>query len=241
MAHNPSTIGIVNKSTTVTDAEVTILSNAINKILPIFCNDWYITPIKTMPFAKGGKITTPINVTIYDDPDISGAYGYHSEENDTPYGKVFSKFILDNGGVVLYSPTTPLTVAQVVCHEVLEMLIDITANRWWSDYRTGIFYAAEVCDPVQGNSLTVAVNTTPVGSRTVTTVQVGLSDWILPTWTDSQALAGPYNHLATLSAPFTIDKNGYTIQANAGNIRSVFGDKVHEFTTNIIRGQFKFS
>jgi hypothetical protein len=164
-------------------------------------------------------------------PDQPGVLAYHDEKDDVPFGKVFVKTIFDHNGVTLYH-TNPLipTVAEAVCHELFEMLIDPNCNTWsmLSDYRT--LYAYEVCDPVQSNPVTVKVQTGITRSGVapnITTTPiyklVGLSDWVLPNWFDPQKRRGPYNHNNTLGSPLTIDKSGYAISLLNGVCKIIWG------------------
>jgi hypothetical protein len=164
-------------------------------------------------------------VYILDQPDVQDAAGYHDEKNDLPYGKVFVNPVLENGGAILIGgPSTPnaMTVAQTLSHEVFELLADLYANTWWS-LPSGDLVAGEVCDPVQNNILRVKV-----GQQIV-----GYSDWILPKWTDSQAKVGPFNHMKTVSAPFTIDKGGYMITLSGGSVQNVFGELVPQWVQDL--------
>jgi hypothetical protein len=102
-----------------------------------------------------------------------------------------------------------------VSHEIFEMLVDLRANIWWSSLDYSTFYAAEVCDPVEGNVVVVESKEYP---------KVGLSDWILPAWADPMARAGPYNHTNTLKAPFTLDKGGHRITLVNGTITQELGE-----------------
>jgi len=100
-----------------------------------------------------------------------------------------------------------MSIPQCLAHEVFELLVDPYCNTWWQS-ANGTLFAGEVCDPVQNNS--VIVN------------GMIFSDWILPKWTDAQATKGPFNHLNTLSKPFTMSKAGYTIQMSQGRVTNVF-------------------
>jgi len=190
---------------------------ALNTLLVQFCKDWSLTAFSAVYVPKA---TTNIPANTYiiylmDNSDVNGALAYHDLLSDIPYGKVFAKTVIANGGVLLYEPTLKLpTVAQTLAHEVFELIIDPRCNVWWMNYYTGILVAAEVCDPVENN---VVVVTLPNGTK------VGMSDWILPSWQDAQNTKGPFNHLNTLTAPFQI-KNGYTIQIKNSRITAIYGD-----------------
>ena len=120
---------------------------------------------------------------IDEDPSAPGALAFHTEENGLPRadGYILTKIMLENGGVPLYNEANPKgsTVAANLFHELAEAFIDPTVNVWWRDGQD-VFYAAEVCDPVQGNNVIV---TTPDG------IKVALSDFVFPAWRDLMAPA----------------------------------------------------
>ena len=234
-------IAIVNISTVVSDANGSIITSAMNQVLPTFCNDWNL-PLVTAVYVGLGKTTTiPLKVFLMDTSDVSGALGYHDELNNLPYGKCFAKTVLQYGPLLWTANPSVPTFAQTVCHEVFEMLIDLYCNTWAMLADNKTLYAYEVCDPVESNPLTVTVATTstssvkskaapflPTTTTTITNTKVGLSDWILPQWFNSQATRGPFNHNNTLTAPFQLSPNGYVIKTKAGTISYVFGESVTE-------------
>ena len=210
-------ISIINKSSIVSDIHGSCMATALNALLPEFCNDWKI-PLFTVIYVSKGLTEIPPNtyiIYLMDISDVDEALAYHDIRSDIPYGKVFAKTIIDNGGVLLYEPTLKQsTVAQSLSHEVFELIIDPRCNGWWMDRTTGILYASEVCDPVQSNIVVVSLKTG---------IHIGMSDWILPSWQDIQNTSGPYNHLNTLTAPFQI-KNGYAMQIKNSKLTTVYGD-----------------
>jgi hypothetical protein len=235
-------IAIINSSTLVTDVEGECIVKALNILLPKFCRDWNVIPTLTTYVPKGKTTAIVRKIYLFDDATIEGVLGYHSSTSNVPYGKCFVNTVISEGGVILYSddPTVP-TVAEVVCHEVFELLVNPLCNQWWDigDHET--FYAKEPCDPVQSNALTVSVLVSPARSRYNALLRrtvrngpfyqkVGCSDWILPAWANPQETKGPYNHLNTLKAPFTLDKGGYGIQMTGGSagyhMAMLFGSEV---------------
>ena len=104
------------------------------------------------------------------------------------------------------------TVAQAFAHEIFEMLVNQNVNIWWQQ-SNGILVPAEVCDAVQGDIVPVKVGS----------VTVGLSDYVLPVWSDPQSTRGPYNLLNTLTRPFQMAKGGYLVTMKAGVISYVYG------------------
>jgi hypothetical protein len=231
-------LAIVNSSTKVTDAEGNFIVKALNTLLPNFCRDWNVAPTLTTYIPKGKTTTIPRKIYLFDDATIEGILGYHNHiSGNVSYGKCFVNTILSEGGVILYSPNPMVpTVAEVVCHEVFELLVNPYCNEWWDIGDSHTLYAKEPCDPVQSNALTVTI---PVSSevfkyniflrKTLITPavyqKVGCSDWILPAWGNPHDTKGPFNHLKTLEAPFTLDKGGYGIQMTVGSAGNVFAMK----------------
>jgi hypothetical protein len=60
-------------------------------------------------------------------------------------------------------------------------------------------------------------------------VTVGLSDYILPAWSDPQATVGPYNFLNTLTRPFQLAMGGYVILMRNGTMSYVLGKSVSPY------------
>ena len=192
---------------------------ALNSLLPKFCNDWNMRPVSAVYYPRNTSSPIPLKCYIYDTIEAEVALAYQDEINDVPYAKVFVKTILENSGAILAGSGAP-TVSQRISHEVFEMLVDLRINSWWSDYSGATFYAAEVCDPVESN--VVSVN---VGG-----ILVQMSDWVLPAWSDPQAAKGPFNHLNTLTNPMSVDKGGYIITQSNGSTNTVTGCKISSFT-----------
>jgi len=184
-------------------------------LLPVFCKDWSIPAVTAVYVAKG-KVPPVLayKIKLLDTTPVKGDLAYHDIISDIPYGNVYAKTVLSYNGVILYEPTLKRpTVAQTLCHEVFELLVDPRCTMWWMNINTGVLYAGEVADPVESNA--VVVNVGPV--------KVTMSDWILPAWQDVQSKSGPYNHLNTLRTPFAVDKNGYVIYIKNGLANYVFG------------------
>jgi hypothetical protein len=221
MSVAPLQVAIQNLSTGLTDVEANILCAGLNKLLPIFCSDWNLR-LTQVRFYNRRQLIPPSLWRIYllDTADTANAMGYHTLSNGIPYGKVFVRTVLQNGGVKFMGRTVNVpTVAQILAHELFEILMSPYANTWWSDANGVKFFAGEVVDPVQGNVVPVTVGTT----------RIGFSDWVLPKWTDSNATKGPFNHNNTLKTPFQIDSGGYMITCKDGEYEFVFGSKINPF------------
>jgi len=210
---------LVNQSSVLLDSDLTLITTAVVKSLIDFCTEWKLSPVTVASVGKGKAIPAAgIKLYLLDDADIQGAFGYHTLVNDIPLGKVFVKTIQAAGGPLLYSPSINLSVSQVVSHEVFEILGDLLCNTWWMAENGATFYAAELCDPVQGNMILNTIN-----GKTVATC-----DYILPAWSDPQAKTGPFNKLNTLKASMTVDKHGYVLKVSCGSVQYIFGDSVEQ-------------
>lgn len=245
-------IAIVNQSNLVSDDDGDTMTKAMNLILPQFCKDWKLPLFTAIYIAKNKNTNILWKVYLRDTTDISGTLGYHEQVNNISIGYVFVNVIFSYGGVILYSknPST-LTVAQTLCHEIFELLTDSNANLWADDGEGVTLYAHESCDPVQSNvvkvvvSKKITVNAKPLKlvngkfqssksyTKTINT-DVGLSDWVLPSWFDPQETKGPFNYLKTLKKPFQIDDGGYVIKLKDGNVDYEFSSTLTESARTFI-------
>lgn len=201
----------------VTDADARLMVAASNLLLPEVAAAWgclaptvvFLADLKAAHKspAKGAWVFHLID----EDPNEPGALAYHTEEGDLVDGYILTKTILENGGVPLYSaahPATP-TVASALFHELAEAFIDPLCNAWWQD-NAGVFYCAEVCDPVESNNVVVPVLVPGKGA-----VKVALSDFVYPAWHDAEAGPGTvFNYANTLKQPFQLDAGGYYVKFN---------------------------
>jgi hypothetical protein len=210
-------IAVVNKSAKVSNDEVVLMVRACQLQLTehynalwgdlqwfvIFYADETLVPARAYPMF------------ILDDPDAAGALGYHAENSNRPYGRIFANPVLDSGGVTLYDPSNPqnVTVSSVLSHEVLEMRQDVFAS-YWSD---GIqaTYAMEVADPVQENSYSVSIS----GKL------VSLSNFVTPAWFNAQSTQEQYDYMGILTEPYSLSSGGYAIvrTAGPGTEQQIFG------------------
>jgi len=236
-------IAVINASTVVSDGDGQTMVTGLNMILPRFCSDWNLQKYTAVYIPKGKSTNIAIKVFLLDTSDVQGALGYHGLSSDVPYGKCFAKTVLDNGGVTLYSPSGAPTLAQCLAHEVFELLVDPLCNSWWDIGDGQTLFARETCDPVESNTVVVTIVLTPAKTtfdpktrksviKPAVVQQVGLSDWILPAWADPQNTKGPFNHMNTLKAPFTLDKGGYGIQITNGSQGQVTAMKFGEAVTD---------
>lgn len=209
---------VINLSTVVTTDQFTKMIKAINTYLSALCNDWTLQPIQLLASTYNSRKVLPNTIFILDTTDEAGALGYHFDNGGDSIGRVFAKTIIQYGGVVLYKDNTTMTVAQCLCHELLEMIGNPNINKWFLD-NNGIFWAGELCDAVQNNLYVVTL----VGN-----VKVGLSDYVLPNYFSPNTLRGPFNKMNTLRSPLTVDRYGYAITIQGNDIVPIYGSNYPE-------------
>ena len=192
---------------------------ALNTQLPAFCNAWNRPQYSCVAAPSSMRPGSYMYCNFLDTADVQGALAYHTESSNVPYSKVFVKTILSYGGVIQMGANNSVpTVAQAFAHEIYEMIGNMNTNIWWQR-NDGNLVPGEVCDPVQG-----AIVPVKVGS-----VTVGLSDYILPNWSDPQATARPFNFLNTITAPFQLAKGGYVVLMKGGSMSYVFGESASTY------------
>jgi len=195
-----------------------LMITAINTLLPAFCTTWSRQQYRCAVAPTGFKATGPYCV-FSDTSTVSGSLAYHSETGNIPFANVFVKTVLQYGGAVLLGATNSVpTVAQAFSHEIFEMIGNMNVNVWWQ-LNNGYLVPGEVCDPVEGNLVRV----------TVGSAVVGLSDYILPSWSDPQETKGPFNYLNTLTKPFQLAKGGYVVLMRNGVMQNVFGMEASDY------------
>ena len=143
---------------------------------------------------SGQQTPTPGYWTIgfFDNADQAGALGYHDLTADgLPLGKVFVKTTLDAGDLVSVTAS----------HETLEMLADPDINRAAEfDDPQGApakFYAYEVCDACEDDSLGYQIN------------GITVSDFVTPAYFEQFQTATKFDLEKHISAPFQILPGGY--------------------------------
>ena len=214
----PTLISVINQSSRVTNAEVESMTKALGvqyaqHVSPI----WGLTPAVE---AVGTGETPTVGSTpayIIDTPDVPNALGYHDEDANGPYIKVFVNPVLDNGGTTLMGS---LSVSAVLSHEGCELLGDPSANRW-ADGPNGSDYAIELSDAVQGDSYDITLDTGVV---------VSVSNFLYPDFFDPNVFPNTkLDYLGKLGLPFTMSPGGYQIvRTEPGNVSQIFG-RAHSF------------
>ncbi len=206
-------IAVINKSSIISNDEVKLMTLGVAlQAREHAAPTWDIRPPK-VEYRDSEDVTEAgaFKVVIFDDADMAGALGYHSDGPDgLPYGRVFVKVSQKNNS----------SVSGVLSHEVLEIMMDPQANYWadnWNDNKT---YALEVADPVESDHYMVDVD----GK------QVEVSNFVLPAWFDPNPPAGSkFDWMGTVSKPFTMSEGGYVIVKDLTSSKAVFGASFPEW------------
>lgn len=145
-------IAVVNATTVLTDAALQSMVDAVQtQVHRDFLPAWGVdAALHCVP--KGSKPPLGMSwMAVLDTADVAGALGYHDVTNDgLPLGKVFAKTTADDGG----------KVSVTLSHEVLEMLADPDVNLLCEirSGRTRRYFAYEVCDAVEADTLGYDIN-----------------------------------------------------------------------------------
>jgi hypothetical protein len=233
---------LINSSNgAVSDDECNRMVEALNTQLATFCDDWSIKPVILARSASPPSGSYQIILTSDIQYTIPGVYGYHMATlaDGTVKAYVCVNVIIQDptklppGAIarpngVLY-PTGPegASVAKVVSHELLEMIVNPGVNKMYTAYLdqlkipikdekgnilTGMFpFCAEVGDAVNQLSYTII---------TSDSTKVQVSDYILPSWFSVVGKA-PFNYNNTLQGPLTLSTGGYYSRANANEPYSI--------------------
>lgn len=224
-------IAIINSSTKLSNTDVQTMVSACSKqVSRDIAPAWNIKSV-SVNFYKSLQLV-PVGayvIAILDDSDQADALGYHSEDNDIVYGRVFVNPVLNNGGVVLYNKQHPnnISVSSVLSHEVGELMCDQFVNSWCDgpEIKEGSEYAFEIADPVENDSYVIKVG--------LLLKPVSVSNFVFPKWFDSEAKSGQFDYLFKLNAPFTMSPGGYMIVRNGpGTEKAVFGEKYNNWKKN---------
>lgn len=221
-------INVVNCSSKVSDTEGMLMCRAIEEqvnkhVVPA----WGISDVKVNYLKSDSGLSGGYIVYIVDEDGDGGSLGYHYENSNTFYGIITTGIIFNMGGAVLKNGGG-LTVSNVLSHEILEMLLDSSANYWAEGPRVVLtnqdevsvdadLYALEICDPVQEDSYDIVVNS----------VSVSVSNFVYPSWFNmldqgEDAASKKYDYLGRLTAPYTMSVGGYMIMRSGFDYYSVY-------------------
>jgi hypothetical protein len=182
-------IAVINESTAIADADV-------QKMLPAFEQQWNrdlkpVWGVEEATFAFVPKGQTPVAgtwwVVFLDDSDQAGALAYHDLTNEgLPISKVFVKTLLADDASISVGAT----------HEICEMAVDPWLNSAYQDPQ-GVFWAGEVCDPVEDKQYGYDINGTTV------------TDFVTPNWFAHQHAQGDIDFQGHSRAAFEVLSGGY--------------------------------
>lgn len=236
-------IAIINESTLVTNADIEMMTKAIQIQLSLHVLPAWNMKSGTVKFYSD-KTKVPGYawvVNILDNSTQAGALGYHSEDNDQIDAFIFAQPILSNGGIILtFDPFNPqqYTVSATLSHEVCEMVGDRYANGFSQgpQLTAGNLFAQELCDAVENDSYGINING----------VEVSVSNFVFPSYFNPEAKSPqnlPFDYLNKLSAPYTMDAGGYMIVATLNNEGQVtaehfFSEEMPQWRRDYVKGDF---
>jgi len=182
-------IAVINESTAFANADV-------QNMLPAFDQQWNkdlepIWGVEPATFAYLPKGQAPAAgtwwVVFLDDSDQANALAYHDLTNDgLPISKVFVKTILADKASVSVGAT----------HEICEMAVDPWLNSAYQDPQ-GVFWAGEVCDPVEDDQYGYQIGT------------ILVTDFVTPNWFAHQHAQAEIDLKGHAKAAFQVLSGGY--------------------------------
>jgi hypothetical protein len=185
-------IAVINESAAVSDADV-------KKMIPAFSQQWNrdLRPVWGIGEAKFHfvpKKHVPASgswwVVFLDNSDHAGSLAYHDlTDEGFPLSKVFAKTLLAENKSLSVGAT----------HEICEMAVDPWMNGCYQDHE-GIFWAAEVCDPVES-----AQYGYKIGGVLVT-------NFVTPNWFAHKNAQKKIDFKDHLKSPFQLLRNGYALK-----------------------------
>ncbi len=182
-------IAVINEATSISDAEV-------KKMLPAFTSQWNedlnsAWGVGDAAFSFTAKKKAPARgswwVVFFENNDQAQALAYHDLTNEgLPIGKVFVKSMLAEKS----------SVSVGASHEICEMAVDPWLNGAFQDEH-GIFWAAEVCDPVEDDQYGYEIG------------GILVADFVTPNWFGHPHAKGPIDFKGHARAPFEVLSGGY--------------------------------
>src|SRR5262245_51634495 len=182
-------IAVLNESTAISDAD-------IRAMLPAFRHQWNVDlqpiwGVGDADFTFVLKDKSPAVgtwwVVFLDDSDQADALAYHDLTNEgLPISKVFVRSILADKASLSVGAT----------HEICEMAVDPWLNSAYQDPH-GIFWAGEVCDPVEDDQYGYDIAGTLV------------TDFVTPNWFAHEHAHGAIDFRGYANAAFEILTGGY--------------------------------
>jgi hypothetical protein len=182
-------IAVINESTVITDA-------AVQDMLAAFDQQWNqdLVPVwgvdaASFHFTPQGQKPIPGSwwLAFFDNSDQAGALAYHDLTNEgLPISKVFVRTLQADNASVSVGAT----------HELCEMAVDPWLNSAYQD-RHGVFWAGEVCDPVESDEYGYMIG------------NVLVTDFITPNWFAHQHAQRNIDFKGHAHAAFEVLSGGY--------------------------------
>lgn len=182
-------ITVINESTAIQDPDV-------QKMLPAFGSQWNgdlntVWGVGQAQFNFVSKGTAPATgswwLVFLDDSNQANALAYHDLTNEgLPISKVFVKTILADKASVSVGAT----------HEICEMAVDPWLNSAYQDAQ-GIFWAGEVCDPVEDDQYGYEIN------------GILVTDFVTPSWFGHKDAKPPMDLKTHANSQFEVLTGGY--------------------------------
>ena len=182
-------IAVINESTAIADVPVQQMLPALSTQWNTDLNAaWGVGPAQ-FTFSPGSAAPAAGAwwLVFLDDSDQANALAYHDLTNEgLPISKIFVKTI----------QTDNASLSVGASHEVCEMAVDPWLNSAYQDMH-GIFWAGEVCDPVEDDQYGYTIGGTQV------------TDFITPNWFGHQHAQGPIDEKGHASSAFQVLTGGY--------------------------------
>lgn len=182
-------IAVINESTASAD-------DSIQQMIPAFSAQWNTDlnaawGVGTAQFGFTPRTTTPVSgawwVVFLDDSDQANALAYHDLTNEgLPISKIFVKTIQADKASLSVGAT----------HEICEMAVDPWLNSAYQDAQ-GIFWAGEVCDPVEDDQYGYTIG------------GILVSDFVTPNWFGHKDAQGPVDRQGHAQSAFEVLTGGY--------------------------------
>lgn len=182
-------IAVINESTAIADG-------AVQGYLSAFTKQWNndlkpVWGVDDVNFTFTPKGTPPQLgswwLVFLDDSDQANALAYHDLTNEgLPISKVFVKTLQADNASISVGAT----------HELCEMAVDPWLNSAYQDQQ-GIFWAGEVCDPVEDDQYGYTIDSTLV------------TDFVTPNWFAHRYAKGPMDLKSHALSEFEILSGGY--------------------------------
>lgn len=182
-------IAVINESTEVSDSEIHAMLRAFRQQWNTDLKSvWGVDDATFSFFAKGVRPASGAWWLVFlDNSDQADALAYHDlTDEGLPISKVFVKTI----------ETANSSLSVGATHELCEMAVDPWLNCGFQD-PNGIFWAGEVCDPVEDDRYAYKIG------------DVMVTDFVTPNWFAHEHAAGKIDLKGHATKAFEVMSGGY--------------------------------